>query len=104
MILFVGNLKSALAMDIAIFVYCHLVMPLCETLGVCGDLRARLDDKAMRFLLSLHDTEPDFDAIGLPHAAALPAVRWKLINLAKLKQQNPDKHAMQRAEIENVFA
>ena len=68
------------------------------------DLRARLDDKAMRFLLTLHDAEPDFDAIGLPHAAALPAVRWKLINLAKLRQQNPDKHAMQRAEIENMFS
>ncbi|TWC78345.1 hypothetical protein FB593_11229 [Rhizobium sp. SJZ105] len=68
------------------------------------DLRARLDEKAMRFLLSLHDTQPDFDAIGLPLAAALPAVRWKLINLAKLKQQNPEKHAMQRAEIEAMFA
>ncbi|NHT78981.1 nucleotidyl transferase AbiEii/AbiGii toxin family protein [Rhizobiaceae bacterium CRRU44] len=68
------------------------------------DLRTRLDDKAMRFLLSLHDTEPDFDAIGLPQAAALPAVRWKLLNLTKLKQQNPDKHAMQRGEIENMFA
>lgn len=68
------------------------------------DLRTRLDDKAMRFLLTLHDTEPDFDAIGLPQAAALPAVRWKLLNLAKLKQQNPDKHAMQRDEIENMFA
>ncbi|PYE94091.1 hypothetical protein C8J35_111147 [Rhizobium sp. PP-F2F-G38] len=68
------------------------------------DLRTRLDDKAMRFLLTLHDTEPDFDAIGLPQAAALPAVRWKLINLAKLKQQNPDKHAIQRAEIDNMFA
>jgi len=68
------------------------------------DLRGRLDDKAIRFLLTLHDTEPDFDAIGLPQAAALPAVRWKLLNLSKLKQQNPDKHAMQRAEIENMFA
>lgn len=67
------------------------------------DLRARLDDKAMRFLLTLHDTEPDFDAIGLPQAAALPAVRWKLLNLAKLKQQNPEKHAMQRGEIEDMF-
>lgn len=68
------------------------------------NLRARLDEKAMQFLLSLHDTEPDFDAIGLPQAAALPAVRWKLLNLAKLKQQNPGKHAMQRGEIENMFA
>ncbi|NTC82538.1 MULTISPECIES: nucleotidyl transferase AbiEii/AbiGii toxin family protein [Rhizobium/Agrobacterium group] len=68
------------------------------------DLRARLDDKAMRFLLTLHDTEPDFDAIGLPQAAELPAVRWKLLNLAKLKQQNPEKHLTQRGEIENMFA
>jgi hypothetical protein len=35
------------------------------------DLRARLDEKAMRFLLTLHDTEPDFDAIGLPQADTL---------------------------------
>ncbi|WP_210171873.1 hypothetical protein [Rhizobium sp. Root1204] len=69
-----------------------------------NDLRARLDEKAMRFLLTLHDTEPDFDAIALTQAAALPAVRWKLLNLAELKQQNPDKHALQRGEIENMFA
>ena len=69
-----------------------------------GDLLARLDAKAMRFLLTLHDAEPDFDAIGLPQAAALPAVRWKLLNLAKLKQQNPDKHMLQRGEIENLLA
>ena len=69
-----------------------------------GDLLARLDALAMRFLLTLHDAEPVFDAIGLPLAAALPAVRWKLLNLAKLKQQNPDKHMLQRGEIENLLA
>jgi predicted nucleotidyltransferase component of viral defense system len=64
-----------------------------------GDLLARLDDQAMRFLLSLHDGEPDFEAIGLPQAANLPAVRWKLINLAKLREQNPKKQAEQRRAI-----
>ncbi|WP_234907031.1 hypothetical protein [Rhizobium rhizogenes] len=58
----------------------------------------------MRFLLTLHDAEPDFKVIGLPQAAALPAVRWKLLNLAKLKQQNPDKYMLQRREIENMLA
>jgi hypothetical protein len=53
----------------------------------------------MRFLLSLHDGEPDFEAIGLPQAANLPAVRWKLLNLAKLKEQNLEKHAEQRRAI-----
>jgi predicted nucleotidyltransferase component of viral defense system len=64
-----------------------------------SDLLARLDDKAMRFLLSLHDGEPDFEAIGLPHAANLPAVRWKILNLAKLREQNLEKHTEQRRAI-----
>ncbi|KQV25411.1 hypothetical protein ASC97_25785 [Rhizobium sp. Root1203] len=66
------------------------------------DLLARLDGNAMRFLLSLHDGEPDFEAIGLPKAADLPAVRWKVLNLEKLKAQNPEKHAEQRREIEGL--
>jgi hypothetical protein len=64
---------------------------------------ARLDESVQRFLLSLHDAEPDFAAIGLPDAGALPAVRWKVQNLAKLKQDNPDKHAEQRALLDNLF-
>jgi predicted nucleotidyltransferase component of viral defense system len=67
-----------------------------------SDLLARLDDKAMRFLLSLHDGEPDFGAIGLPQAANLPAVRWKVLNIQKLKEQNPAKHAEQRLAIEGI--
>lgn len=67
-----------------------------------ADLLARLDDNAMRFLLPLHDGEPDFEAIELPQAADLPAVRWKVLNLEKLKAQNPEKHAEQRREIEEL--
>ena len=68
------------------------------------DIIAKLDDKARRFLLSLHDGEPDFAAIGLPQAAELPAVRWKLLNLQKLKEHNPTKHAEQRREIEEIVS
>lgn len=68
-----------------------------------ADVGARLDASVQRFLLSLHDAEPDFAAIGLPDAGALPAVRWKVQNLAKLKQDNPDKHAEQRALLDTLF-
>jgi len=69
-----------------------------------ADIRARLADKdTQRFLLSLHDGAPDFDAIGLPQAAALPAVQWKLVNLRKLIAENPEKHAAQRADLEQLF-
>lgn len=80
------------------------VEELAETRGrLLSDIRARLDDNAKRFLLSLHDGEPDFGVIGLPQAADLPAVRWKLLNLKKLSAENPDKHAAQRAELEKLF-
>lgn len=66
------------------------------------DIASRLDQNAMRFLLSLHDGAPEFDAIGLPQAAELPAVRWKLLNLSRLREQNPAKHAEQRTAIESL--
>ncbi|TCL65752.1 nucleotidyl transferase AbiEii/AbiGii toxin family protein [Rhizobium sp. BK251] len=68
------------------------------------DIQAHLDDRARTFLLSLHAGDPNFEIIGLPHALALPAVRWKILNLQKLKNDNPVKHTEQREEIERLFA
>ena len=68
-----------------------------------ADIGARLDTNARRFLTTLHEGEPDFEAIGLPKAAHLPAVRWKLLNLKKLATTNPDKHKAHREELEKIF-
>ncbi len=68
-----------------------------------ADIGARLDANAQRFLTTLHDGEPDFEAIGLPQAAELPAVRWKLLNLKKLSAENPDQHQAHREELDKLF-
>jgi len=68
-----------------------------------ADIGARLDANAQRFLMTLHDGEPDFDAIGLPQAAGLPAVRWKLLNLRKLLTDNSEKHRAQKTELTALF-
>lgn len=68
-----------------------------------ADIKKRLTGDIASFLLSLHDAKPDFDRIGLPQAAALPAIRWKLINLSQLKRKNPQKHAAQREALEDLF-
>jgi predicted nucleotidyltransferase component of viral defense system len=68
-----------------------------------GDIQSRLDESTKQFLLSLHDGMPDFSAIGRPLASDLPAVRWKLFNLKKLKNDNAAKHAEQRAALEALF-
>lgn len=60
-----------------------------------SDIHSRFDENTKRFLMSLHDGTPDFDAID-----RLPAVRWKLINLGKLKNENAAKHAEQRRKLE----
>ena len=67
------------------------------------DIKSRLTGSVAGFLLSLHDAEPDFGLIGLSEAAELPAVRWKLINLERLKRQNPKKHLEQRDALERLF-
>lgn len=68
-----------------------------------ADIGARLTGDIATFLLSLHDAAPDFDRLGLPGAANLPAIRWKLINLERLKRDNPEKHAAQRKALETLF-
>ncbi len=61
-----------------------------------ADIRRRLTGDIASFLLSLHDAKPAFDLIGLPAAARLPAIRWKLANVATLMRDNPEKHVAQR--------
>ena len=67
------------------------------------DIGSRLSGDVAAFLLSLHDAEPDFRLIGVPEAVDLPAVRWKLMNLERLKQANPNKHKAQREVLERLF-
>ncbi len=64
------------------------------------DIQSRLNGDSAKFLLSLHNAEPDFDFIKLPGAATLPAVTWKVKNIKKLKTSNPEKHAIQRERLE----
>jgi len=60
-----------------------------------SDIEARLIGKAAEFLIGLQAGEPDFTLIGLPQAADLPAIRWKILNLNKLMTDNPEKHKNQ---------
>lgn len=51
-------------------------------------LHARLTERERSFLVSFKRGEPQWDLIAVEHASALPAVRWKLHNLALMP---PDK-------------
>ena len=49
------------------------------------------DDK--QFLLSFENGEPNWDLFPIPILNDLPAIKWKLININKLKESNSKKHS-----------
>ena len=51
-----------------------------------ANIQENLSGDTANFLLSLHDAKPDFGLIGIPEAVALPAIRWKLVNLEKFEE------------------
>ena len=66
-------------------------------------LPAVLTENHRRFLLGLVTGEPDWSQMRCPHLADLPAIRWKLQNLARLKKANPRKFAQQADELSARF-
>jgi hypothetical protein len=63
------------------------------------ELPAALTSNQRGFLVGLVEGDPDFDLMSCPHVAKLPAIRWKLQNLAKLKKANPHKFTQQAEEL-----
>lgn len=64
-----------------------------------SDLQGRLDANAREFLLSFERESPTWGLLGLPeHVPDLPAVRWKLMNLAKRSAAKRDADYRQLAD------
>lgn len=51
-----------------------------------ADIVGRMPQTHRKFLLSIKRGEPDWALLGVPGAEALPAVRWRLENLARMEQ------------------
>jgi hypothetical protein len=63
------------------------------------ELPAMLTPNQCQFLLGLVTGDPDWKLMKCPHLSQLPAIKWKLQNLAKLKKSNPGKFAQQAEEL-----
>ena len=60
-----------------------------------NELHAGLDADERRFLLSLVRAQPEWDLLGIPQVSELPAVRWKLQNLARLQRERVEQFELQ---------
>ena len=65
------------------------------------EIGSRLNASMKRFLLSVQSGKPEWDLLGVKGAENLPAVKWRMHNLGKMKAE-----AMQRelARLEKVLA
>jgi hypothetical protein len=64
-----------------------------------AELPKALTDQHRSFLSGLVRCEPDWSLMQCPHLEMMPAIRWKLENLARLKRTNPSKFSRQAEEL-----
>lgn len=63
------------------------------------ELLGSLTAEHRRFLLSILECEPQWDLIQFAHLKDMPALRWKIQNLTKLKSANSKKFQQQAAAL-----
>lgn len=64
-----------------------------------AELPRQLTDAHREFLVSLVRAEPDWSLMPFDHLRHLPAVRWKLDNLAVLRRKHPAKFEEQHRQL-----
>ncbi|MFC2080558.1 nucleotidyl transferase AbiEii/AbiGii toxin family protein [Bacteroidota bacterium] len=57
-----------------------------------SQIKSKLTIEDRVFLVSFKEADPIWEYFSVKNANELPAVRWKLQNIRKLKQENPGKH------------
>lgn len=67
------------------------------------ELAARLTARQRHFLVGLARAEPDWSLLACTHAHALPALRWKLTNLLRFREQRLTDFNRQADQLEGLL-
>ncbi len=67
------------------------------------DVRAMLTNDDIRFLVSFEKGEPDWESVEYNYFAEYPSVKWKLLNIAKLKKENPAKSQSEAEKLKLIL-
>ena len=65
-----------------------------------AEISNRLTERHRNFLLSLVRAEPDWNLLDCQHASELPGIQWKLLNIRKFRDQQPEGFAEQIRRME----
>ena len=66
-----------------------------------NELLRRLTKRHKQFLIGLSRAEPDWNLLASPHAAELPALRWKLANLETFRKRRATEFKRQAKKLED---
>ena len=86
---FVGLTRQEVGLDALLAVQARLI----------AELPRQLTERQRLFLLSLVRAEPDWKLLPFAHLHELPAMKWKLLNLAKLKKSDATRFRAQADEL-----
>lgn len=67
------------------------------------EINSGLSEKDRSFLLSFKKGTPDWDLFPIPRLSELSAVKWKLQNIQRLMDSNPEKHLELIEKLESFF-
>ena len=68
-----------------------------------ADVNNILTDADRRFLVSFEYGEPEWDNYEFAHFKDFPSVKWKLLNLQKLAEQNPAKLRVEAEKLNDLL-
>lgn len=71
--------------------------------SLISELPRALSASHREFLLSVVRADPDWELMPFRHLAELPALRWKLLNLEKLRSRNRKRFDQQYRELATKF-
>ena len=69
-----------------------------------SEVNTLMTEADKRFLVSFERGNPEWDGYEFEYFKGYPSVKWKLVNLAKLAKQNPQKLAEEAAKLETLFS
>ncbi len=67
-------------------------------------VNAMMTEADKRFLVSFERGKPEWEGYEFEYLKDYPSVKWKLVNLAKLAKQNPQKLEEEAAKLEALFS
>lgn len=68
-----------------------------------SDVKSLMTDADKKFLISFESGQPEWDGYEFEYFKNYPSVRWKLLNLQKLAEQNPEKLKMEAKKLKELL-